>query len=441
MDIFRLDGWLSVGIWMLIQVADVVSRSFWRRNKGRGKINRQVAFFIKAMKKQVFKNGSRFDFDESVERRETASMKWDKYKGKDVIPLWVADMDFCSPPAVIHALQQRISHGVFGYTLPPESLNKIVVSMLEAEYGWMVKPQWLVWLPGLVTGLNVACRAVGEDDDDVMTAVPVYPPFLSAPGFSRRNLVKVPLREVDNRWEFDFEHLEESITTQTRLFILCNPHNPVGRVFTRKELTTLVAICEKYDIIICSDEIHCGLLLDSDKTHIPTATLDPRATKRTITLMSPSKTFNLPGLGCAFAVISETNLRKRFIKAMSGIVPLVNAMGFTAAEAAYSECSDWHTDLLHYLKQNRNVVATAISEMPLLSMAPVEATFLAWIDMRSAGLQNPVQFFENAGVGLQDGVEFDGPGFMRLNFGCPRALLEKALVRMSSAMQQYASST
>jgi len=378
-----------------------------------------------------------FDFGIPVERRDTASMKWDKYKGRDIIPLWVADMDFCSPPAVIDALQQRIAHGVFGYTIPPESLNTIVVKMLQADYGWVIEPQWLVWLPGLVTGLNVACRAVGKDDDDVMTAVPVYPPFLTAPQNWRRRLVKVPLQEKDNQWTFDFDRLESAITPGTRLFLLCNPHNPVGRIFSREELTALAMICEKHDIIICSDEIHCGLLLDEDKAHLPTSTLDPEVAKRTITLMSPSKTFNLPGLGCAFAVIPDEKLRRCFVQAKSGIVPLVNALGFTAAEAAYRNCADWHAALLEYLRGNRDTVARAIADMPLLSMAPLEATYLAWIDVRSADLPNPVRFFEDAGVGLQDGIEFDGPGFVRLNFGCRRTLLEAALERMKEAMGKY----
>ncbi len=379
------------------------------------------------------------DFSIPVERRDTASMKWDKYIGRDIIPLWVADMDFCSPPAVIAALQQRIAHGVFGYTIPPESLNTIVVEKLQADYGWQIEPQWLVWLPGLETGLNVACRAVGRDDDDVMTAVPVYPPFLTAPENSRRRLVKVSLQEKDNRWTFDFDRLESAITPDTRLFLLCNPHNPVGRIFSRDELTTLAMICQKHDIIICSDEIHCGLLLDEDKTHLPTSTLDPEVAKRTITLMSPSKTFNLPGLGCAFAVISDEKLRRRFVQAKSGIVPLVNALGFAAAEAAYRDCADWHAGLLEYLRGNRDTVARAIDDIPLLSMAPLEATYLAWIDVRSADLPNPARFFEDAGVGLQDGIEFDGPGFVRLNFGCQRPLLEAALERMSAAIEQHIS--
>jgi cystathionine beta-lyase len=386
------------------------------------------------------KKDSCFDFNIPVERRDTASMKWDKYKGKDIIPMWVADMDFCSPPAVIDALHQRIAHGVFGYTIPPESLNTTVVKMLQADYGWAIEPQWLVWLPGLVTGLNVVCRAVGKDNDDVMTAVPVYPPFLTAPENSRRHLVKVPLQEKDNHWTFDFDRLESAITPRTRLFLLCNPHNPVGRIFTRDELNALAVICQKHDIIICSDEIHCGLLLDEDKTHLPTSILDPEVAKRTITLMSPSKTFNLPGLGCAFAVISDENLRRRFVQAKSGIVPLVNALGLAAAEAAYRDCADWHSGLLEYLRGNRDMVARAIDDMPLLSIAPLEATYLAWIDVRSAHLSNPARFFEDAGVGLQDGIEFDGPGFVRLNFGCQRPLLQEALDRMKSAMDKYATS-
>jgi len=385
------------------------------------------------------KSKTEFNFSMPVERRHTASMKWDRYKDRDIIPLWVADMDFCSPPAIIEALHQRVAHGVFGYTHPPESLNTVVVETLQADYGWTIQPQWLVWLPGLVTGLNVACRAVGRDDDDVMTAVPIYPPFLTAPANSRRQIIKVPLQETDNCWRFDFERLERAITTRTRLFLLCNPHNPVGRVFTRDELSALAAICEKHDIIICSDEIHCGLLLDDDKTHLPTATLGPEVAQRTITLMSPSKTFNLPGLGCAFAVISDEKLRRQFIKASSGIVPLVNALGFAAAEAAYRDCADWHLQLLEYLRGNHKTLVRAIADMPPLTMAPLEATYLAWIDVRSAGLPNPVRFFEDAGVGLQDGIEFDGPGFVRLNFGCSRSLLEEALKRISSALEQHRS--
>jgi cystathionine beta-lyase len=376
-----------------------------------------------------------FDFDTLVERRGTASLKWDRYKERDIIPMWVADMDFKSPPAVIRALRQRAEEGVFGYALPPEGLGDLIVAMLAEGYGWQVQPDWLVWLPGLVVGLNVACRAVGEDGEAVMTAVPVYPPFLTAPGNGRRELITVPLKEEGLHWTFDFDRLEAMITADTRLFILCNPHNPVGRVFTREELVRLAAICEQHDIVICSDEIHCGLILDRDKTHIPLATLGPEVAARTITFMAPSKTFNLPGLGCAFALISDKKLRARFKQAMAGIVPQPNAMGYTAAMAAYSQCTDWQAALVDYLRGNRDAVAAAVREMRPLAMGPVEATYLAWIDLRASQIENPIHFFESAGVGLQDGIEFGGPGFARLNFGCPRSLLERALARMKKALE------
>jgi len=375
-----------------------------------------------------------FNFDVIVERRDTASMKWDKYGGRDVIPLWVADMDFLSPPAVIDALDKRVKHGIFGYTMPPDELYEIVLSMLKEEYGWKAEKEWIVWLPGLVTGLNVACRAVGEDGDDVITAVPVYPPFLTAPANSRRNLIKTHLLETDGKWGFDFESIEKAITPRTRLFLLCNPHNPVGRVYDMDELTCLASICAKYGIIISSDEIHCGLVLDDSKRHIPTATLSPEMSDRTITLMAPSKTFNTPGLGCSFAVISEKNLRKRFTNAMTGIVPRVNTLGYTAAVAAYRDSHEWRRALIAYLRKNRDLVIGAVNRMTGLSAGEVEATYLAWIDIRNSGIDDPVKFFEDAGVGLFDGKEFGTPGFVRLNFGCPRSLLAKALKRMATAV-------
>ena len=384
----------------------------------------------------AMKNDSSFDFDTVVNRRGTDSAKWAKYQGRDIIPLWVADMDFKSSETILAALRERIEHGVFGYTLPSNELNDVVISRLNDQYGWTIEPEWLVWLPGLVTGFNAACRAVGSEGEDVMTAIPVYHPFLSAPANFNRKLIKVPLMENNRRWYFDFDRIEQAVTPQTRLFLLCSPHNPVGRVFSAEELTTLARICEKHDMIICSDEIHCDLILDPEKSHIPTASLSPSVADRTITLMSASKTFNTPGLGCAFAVISNRTLRKRYIRAMAGIVPLVNALGYVATLAAFRDCGDWHAALLDYLRKNRDMVADAVSNMPNLSMAPLEATYLAWIDVRKTGIENPIEFFESAGIGMQDGADFDGPGFVRLNFGCPRETLKEALRRMVAALDK-----
>ena len=376
-----------------------------------------------------------FDFDTAIERRGTSSLKWDRYRGRDVIPLWVADMDFRSPPAVVAALRERVEHGVFGYTLVPQELVDTVIAMLASDYGWTVEPEWLVWLPGLVTGLNLACRAVGGGGDEVVTMTPVYPPFMSAPVLSGRNLVTVPLAEDNGCWGIDFERLEAAITPRSRLLLLCNPHNPVGRVFTRQELTRLATLCAHHDLVICSDEIHAGIVLDEGLSHIPIASLDPDVARRTITLLAPSKTFNIPGLGCALAVIADSGLRRTFNSAMAGIVPHVNLLGFTAALAAYRDSRDWQQSLVSYLRGNRDLTAAIVNSLPGLSLPHVEATYLAWIDTRQAGIDHAAQFFEAAGVGLSDGNEFAGPGFVRLNFGCRRALLEEALGRMKRAMQ------
>jgi cystathionine beta-lyase len=379
-----------------------------------------------------------FDFDAPPDRRRTASLKWEKYAGRDVIPLWVADMDFSSPEPVHQALQQRIAHGILGYTQPPATLVAAVQEYLSDHFAWEIAPEWLVWLPGLVTGLNVACRAVGEPGDAVATATPVYPPFLSAPGNAGRRLVRVPMVIDQDHWHWDFHRLEAAADPRTRLLMLCNPHNPVGRVFTPAELERLVDWCVRRDVVICSDEIHCDLVLDDHRRHVPTATLSAAARERTITLMAPSKTFNIPGLGCAFAVIAAAKLRRRFRRAMAGIVPSVNLLGYVAAEAAYRHGWPWHQRLLEVLRANHDRVQAAVAQMPAIQTWPVEATYLAWLDARATGIEQPNAFFERGGVGLSDGAEFGLPGFIRLNFGCPPALLDEALGRMATALDQFA---
>jgi cystathionine beta-lyase len=375
-----------------------------------------------------------FDFDRQVERRGTGALKWEKYAERDVIPLWVADMDFPSPPSVLEALRQRVEHGVFGYAQAPRELVEVIRERLSRLYGWQIEAEWLIWLPGLVTGLNLTCRAVGEVGTDVLTHVPIYPPFLSAPELSDRQTVPVPLVEQQGRWTIDFDRLEQAVTPRTRLFLLCNPHNPTGRVFNRDELEKLAAFCETHDLVLCSDEIHCDLILDPDCRHLPAASLDPATADRTITLMAPSKTFNLPGLGCSFAIIGNPLLRQRFRRAMAGIVPHVNLFGYTAALAAYRDGGPWLEELLNYLRGNRALVVQAISAIPGLTMLPGEATYLAWIDARQLPTSDPAAFFEQAGVGLSDGAEFGVPGFVRLNFGCPRSLLRQGLERMVRAV-------
>lgn len=372
-----------------------------------------------------------FDFDRAPDRRDTDSIKWSRYAGRDVLPLWVADMDFAVAPAIEAALQRRVAHGVFGYASAWPSLVEAVQAHLLREYGWAIEPAWLVWLPGLVTGLHVAARAVGGA---AFTATPIYPPFLGA----AEQVVTAPLRRDEAGWRWDLPAVEAALGPETRLFLLCHPHNPVGRAWDEAELRAIDALAERRGLVVCSDEIHCGLVLDEGRRHRPFATLSEAAARRSITLMAPSKTFNLPGLGCAFAVVPDPRLRGQFKRAMHGIVPHVNLLGLVACEAALRDAGDWHADLLRYLRGNSDRVQAAVAAMPGLTMAPVEATYLAWIDARGSRLTRPQQAFEAAGVGLSDGREF-GPGdayqgFVRLNFGCTRAVLDEALRRLRAAL-------
>jgi cystathionine beta-lyase len=301
------------------------------------------------------------------------------------------------------------------------------------SFGWEIESHWIVWLPGLVSGLNAACRTVGKEGDRVLTTVPIYPPFLSAPGNAGRQSTTTPMVLDQGRWRIDMDHLESVIEADTRLFNLCNPHNPTGRVFTRRELTQLAQICERHDLTICSDEIHCDLVLEPGCRHLPIASIAPEIARRTITLMAPSKTFNIPGLSCAYAVISDDALRRRFKRAIDGIVPHNNVLGLIAAQAAFQNGGEWLRELILYLRANRDLVHQTINGLPPFEMGPVEATYLAWIDVKRLDLPRPARWFEAAGVGLSDGMAFDGPGFMRLNFGCPRKLLVRALDRISAA--------
>lgn len=383
-----------------------------------------------------FKSDSNpFDFDRVIDRRQSDSIKWSKYAGRDIIPLWVADMDFSAPPAVLDTLHRRVEHGVFGYAAPWPSLVSSVLDHLQSQYHWSIDPEWIVWLPGVVTGLSLACRAV---DGDVITAIPVYPPFLSVPTNSGKNLAKVQLRLSENGWGWDFAAMEAALTPETRLLLLCHPHNPVGRAWTDEELAALSSFCKRHDLIVCSDEIHCGLVLDTERRHRPLAMVDDEIANRCITLMAPSKTFNIPGLGCAFAVIRNPALRKRFSAAMRGIVPDINVLGLVAAETAYRDCEDWRQALIGVLRRNRGRIEEVVSRLPALKMSRIEATYLAWIDARGLGLDNPARFFEEAGVGLSNGADFGLPGWVRLNFGCPPSTLDAALERIEAACSAYA---
>ena len=375
-----------------------------------------------------------FDFDEIIDRRGTGSEKWQPFEDGEVLPMPVADMDFRSPPALVQALRERVDHGVFGYAQPTRRLTETIVQMCAERYAWDIKPEWIVWLPGLVSGLNVTCRAIGEPGDAVLTMTPVYPPFLTSPGNMGRDLQTVPMLEKGEDWEIDWEGLERAVRPHTRLFLLCQPHNPVGKVFSPEEIRRLAEFCERHDLILCSDEIHCDLILD-DRQHQPSVAADERLQERTITLMAPSKTYNIAGLGCALAIIPNRACRLQFEKAKLGIVPQVTVFGYHACEAAYRWGEPWRKELLRYLSGNLQFLQDYVKrEIPSLRTYRQEATYLSWMDARELGLRDPAAFFQENGVSLSNGAFFHGPGFVRLNFGCPRKVLEEGLDRMKRGL-------
>jgi cystathionine beta-lyase len=375
------------------------------------------------------------DFDEVVDRRGTDSTKWEKYRGRDVLPFWVADMDFRAPSFVVDAVAARLHHGVLGYTQTPPALTGAVLDWLQRELRWKVDEDWLVWLPGVVPGLNLACRAVGAPGTSVLMPVPVYYPFLAAPGNAARARIDVALVSDGSRWIMPMDELERAVRDDTRLLMLCNPQNPTGRVYTTPELGALAELCARHDLVICSDEIHCGLVLDDTKTHVPIASLSPEVAARTITLMAPTKSYNIPGLACAFAVIPDAALRSAFLAARGGLLQNPGPLAYAAAIAAYEDRSDWLPSLRRYLRGNAELLASELRRLPSIGTTPVEATCLAWIDVRALELRDPAGFFERHGLGLSIGEQFGGPGFVRFNFGCPRATLTEGLRRFSAAVR------
>ena len=381
-----------------------------------------------------------FDFDRVVDRRGSDSNKWRKFPA-DVLPLWVADMDFPSPPAVVRALQDRVAHGFFGYLTERPELPEVVAERVAKRHGWRVSPEAVMLLPGVIAGFNLACRALTRPGEALLVQTPVYPPILRAAGNHGLVRAEHPLtRGADGRYTVDLERFAVAFTPTTRAFLLCNPHNPVGRAFSRVELEAMAATCLARDVWIIADEIHGDLVLDG-REHVPIASLSPEIERRTITFMAPSKTFNLPGLKCAVAIVPNPTLREQLTAAVADLVPKPNVLGHAAAVAAYREGDPWLEALLRYLAANRDFVADYVTtRLPGIAMAPPEATYLAWLDCRDAAVAggDPCAFFlERARVALNDGQQFGtgGQGFVRLNFGCPRPLLAEGLERMREALR------
>lgn len=378
------------------------------------------------------------NFDQVIDRRDTESVKW-HYYNEDVLPMWLADMDFHSPQPVIEALRNRVDHGIFGYGCPPDGLRPAIQDHLGDFYNWSVQPEQIEFVCGVVTGFNHAIYSLTEPGDRILIQTPVYPPILKVPEATGRQSLHNPLiRNSDGKYEIDFDDFEQKAASGVKLFVLCNPHNPVGRVFTHAELTQMAEICLKHNVFICSDEIHADLVFSGAK-HTPIASLGPEVSDRTVTYFAPSKTYNIAGLSTSVYVAQNPGLKERLCSTMPMLLGHPNIMGLTAALAAYRDGRPWLQELLVYLESNRDYLVKFVThELPGVEVWQPEGTFLGWLDCRQLEVESPYRFFrDTAKVGMNDGRTFgeSGAGFLRLNFGCPRALLTEGLTRMQAALE------
>ncbi|SMQ23708.1 cystathione beta-lyase [Pseudomonas helmanticensis] len=377
-----------------------------------------------------------FDFDQVFDRHDTGSTKWSRYSA-DVLPMWVADMDFAAPPVIIEALQQRLLHPLVGYSVAQDNLREAIVADLWAKFAWQVKPQELIFLPGVESGFNMALKALVQPQQNVVVQVPNYPPLRHAPGHWGLNKVELEFdTQADGTYLTPLDALRESLNGGGAL-LLSNPHNPLGKVFGRDELQAVAEICVAQDAWIISDEIHAELCFDG-RVHIPTASLSAEIAQRTITLMSASKAYNIAGLKTSFMIIQDAALRERVNHARCGMVDSVNPLGMEATRVAYSEGAPWLAELKTYLQGNRDWLVEAVrSRLPGVTINVPQGTYLAWLDCSALELANPQQFFlEQGKIGLSAGLDFGDQHqqFVRLNFGCPRSLLEEGISRMERAL-------
>lgn len=374
-------------------------------------------------------------FDQVIDRKNTYSFKWEKYKDKDILPMWVADTEFKCAQPILDAMIQKTEHGLFGYHLPAHyhPANQAIINWLQEKHDWAIQTDWIVWTPGVVPAFNIACKAYCQPGDKVIVQVPNYPPLLAAAKLNGLQRVDIDTVAVGGRWTLDFDELErQAADPKCKLFILCNPMNPVGSVLTETELARIEAICSEHQVVLCSDEIHCDLILEDNLKHLPAGNF-AGLQDNSVTLMAASKTFNIAGLGTSFAIIPSATLRKRFSAAAQGIVPWANIMGLVATEAAFSQCEDWYQEQISYLRENRAYMVEQIAQVDGLKLLTPEATFLAWIDASGLGVADPQRYFEERGIGPSPGIDFGDKNFVRINFGCPKSYLEQLFARLKSA--------
>jgi cysteine-S-conjugate beta-lyase len=384
------------------------------------------------------------NFDKAVMRRNTIARKWDAmeevFGTNDLLPMWVADMDFQSPKKVVEAIVARAEHGVYGYPFRDEVYFESVINWQQRRHSFALCKEWLVCTPAVITAISVAVQTFTQPGDKIIIQPPVYPPFFTCVTKNKRQVVENPLLYKNGRYEMDFADLEQKITPEVKMIILCNPHNPIGRAWEREELCKLGELCVKHNIVILADEMHGDLVLGKKK-HVPLATLSPEIAQQTVTFISPAKTFNLAGFYNSITIIPNENLRKQFYQAMDCLELLAgNLFGIVSLEAAYQYGEGWLAKLLPYLEENADYLVHYIQhKIPLLAVSKPEATYLAWIDCRGLNMttEELKQFFIcQAKVAVNDGSAFgrQGDGFVRLNFGCNRARLEEGLKRIKNAV-------
>ncbi len=387
-----------------------------------------------------------YDFDRIIERQGTNSTKWDRctalFGREDVLPMWVADMDFACPEPVLRAIKERTDHPTYGYSFPPASLYESIMAWYQERYGWKLNEEWILFTAGVVNALYTAVEAFSEVGDQIIIQSPVYPPFFSTIRNLGRHVLNNQLLEGENGYRMDWDDLEKKLSGHNvPLMILCSPHNPVGRVWSKEELSRLAQLCLDHNCLLISDEIHCDLLL-WDNQHIATSTLSSEVEERTITLGAASKTFNLAGLATSYVIIPDDELRKRFVRWRAGDNQ-GNMFGYIAMEAAYSQGGDYLKQLMSYLEGNMRFFADSLAErLPQLRMSLPDATYLAWVDMRELGLsarQLTQLLCNEARLGLNAGEMFGpgGEGFQRFNLGCPRRVIAEAVSRLEGALQRF----
>jgi cystathionine beta-lyase len=370
----------------------------------------------------------RSSFDNRVERRGTDAKKWDQYAGRDVLPFWIADMDFAAPDFVMDALRQRLEHPILGYSDSRERLTPAFQGWLEREFDWAIDAEWVAWIPGVVPGLNLAAQTL-DRSGSILIPTPVYHPFLDIASNARLDEIRSPMVS-DEVWQIDWQHMNDATRTDTRMLFVCNPQNPTGRCYTYDELAELASFVDKHDLLLVSDEIHCSIVLDETAKHIPIAGAFPEIAERTISLFAATKTYNIPGLSCAAAVIPDARLRKAFLDARAGLLPGIGPLEYVASEVAFNDSSNWTDALLDYLRENLRMVADVCGNR----LAHLEGTYLAWIDVRDLAIDDMERYFERFGLGLSPGAQFGRDGYVRFNFACPQSLLQEGLDRLATVL-------